>query len=128
METPATTSKKELKIPIKPSLVVISQNDYKRFGLGGVYVVATLNQGMKRIICPLCRGVGWHINQQWKMKCGLCDANGWANSQDCVDYFTYIEPNPEKLKEVELKTDPRSEDVVDETEKGASSSALEENA
>lgn len=90
--------------------------------------MATLNQVMKRIICPLCRGVGWQIDQQWKMKCGLCDANGWANSQDCIDYFTYIEPNPEKLKEVELKTDPHSEDVVDETEKGASSSALEENA
>lgn len=107
---------------------MISQNDYKRFGLGGVYVVASLNQGMKRIICPLCRGVGWQIHQQWRMKCLLCDANGWANSQDCVDYFTHIEPDAEKLKEVQEKTAPRSEEGVDENPKGASSSAVGENA
>tara|TARA_A100001388_G_C28590808_1_gene413337 strand:- start:44 stop:295 length:252 start_codon:yes stop_codon:yes gene_type:complete len=83
---------------------------------------------MKRIICPLCRGVGWQIHQQWRMKCLLCDANGWANAQDCIDYFTHIEPNPAKLKEVELKTDPHSEGEVDENSKGASSSALGENA
>ena len=128
METPATTSKKELKIPMRLTSVSISQIDYKRFGLSRFYLVAPLNQGMRRIICPLCQGVGWNIDQQWKLKCVLCDANGWANSQDCIDYFSYIEPNLAKVKEIKLRTAPTGEDEGDAESKGASNTTASEKA
>jgi len=58
----------------------------------------------------------------------LCDANGWANSQDCIDYFSYIEPNLAKVKEIKLRTAPTGEDEGDAESKGASNTTASEKA
>lgn len=59
------------------------------------------------------------IHEQWKLKCMLCDSNGWAVLSDCLDYYTYIEPNKDKLKHLRAKIAPDSEGSSDESkEKG----------
>ena len=83
------------------------------------YVVASLIQGVKRISCPLCNGIGWSIHRQWKLKCILCDAEGWAVLSDCLDYYTHIEPDVQKVKLLEEKQTPQSEvDEDEDCEKG----------
>ena len=95
---------------------MILQNDYKNLGDSGIYVVGLYNKVVKRIICPSCLGVGWEIHQQWKLKCLLCDADGWADAQDCLDYYTNIEPDTIKLKEVKKKIAPSGEEDEEESD------------
>jgi len=52
---------------------------------------------MSRIICVKCDGVGWDFENELKIKCDLCDMDGFADLIDSIDYYTYIEHNIKKL-------------------------------
>ena len=52
---------------------------------------------MVRIVCVKCNGVGWLFETELKVKCDLCDIDGFAELQDSIDYYTYIEHDLEKL-------------------------------
>ena len=75
----------------------------------GLYVAGLLIHTVKRISCPMCNGIGWSIHKQWKLKCLLCDADGWAILDDCLDYYTHIEPDAARAKLLESKKTPENE-------------------
>ena len=52
---------------------------------------------MTRIVCVKCNGVGWCAEAELKLKCELCDMDGFADLKDSIDYFTFIDHNIEKL-------------------------------
>ncbi len=52
---------------------------------------------MVRIVCVKCNGVGWLFETELKVKCDLCDIDGFADLKDSIDYYTYIEHNLDKL-------------------------------
>ncbi len=52
---------------------------------------------MTRIVCVKCNGVGWSLETELKVKCELCDIDGFADLQDSIDYFTFINHDLDKL-------------------------------
>jgi len=50
-----------------------------------------------RIVCVKCNGVGWCLETELKLKCDLCDMDGFADLKDSIDYFTFIDNDIEKL-------------------------------
>jgi len=52
------------------------------------------------MVCLLCQGVGWKVETHWKLKCVLCDVNGFMDSEEALDYFTHIDPCEDKVEEI----------------------------
>jgi len=53
---------------------------------------------MARIVCVKCDGVGWSSEAELRLKCLLCDVEGFADLQDSLDYYTYMNSDKLKLK------------------------------
>tara|TARA_R110002020_G_scaffold99196_3_gene235590 strand:- start:12119 stop:12448 length:330 start_codon:yes stop_codon:yes gene_type:complete len=84
-------------------IIFMWPKDYKKAWLNHtlskrhLYLVIILYDGMTRIVCVKCEGVGWAFETELKLKCDLCDLDGFADLQDSIDYFTFIDNDLEKL-------------------------------